>query len=115
MIGESGWVSTGDEGGIDVGPEPLAAVIKGDYKRVRGTDASLHARNFFDCVKSRRPPVCNADVMRKSHVATHAAAMSWILGRPLSFDPATETFTTPAGPDAEANGLKSRPERELWS
>ena len=115
FIGESGWVSTGDEGGIDVGPEPLAAAIKGDYKRVRGTDASLHARNFFDCVKSRKPPVCNADVMRKSHVATHAAAMSWILGRPLSFDPATETFITQAGPDAEANGLKSRPEREFWS
>jgi len=113
FVGESGWVSTGDEGGIDVGPEPLAAALKEAHKRVRGTDASLHARNFFDCVKSRTPPVCNADVMRKSHVATHAAAMSWILGRPLGFDPATETFSTPAGPDTEANGLKSRPEREF--
>ena len=56
-----------------------------------------------------------ADVMRRSHVVSHAAANSWILGRTLGFDPVTETFTNGGKPDAEANGLRSRPEREVWA
>jgi hypothetical protein len=46
--------------------------------------------------------------MRRSHVACHAAALSWILGRKLRIDPATETFID----DAEANGMRSRPARD---
>jgi predicted dehydrogenase len=114
FVGEEGRVSTGDEGGIDVEPATLQGGAAGS-RRMRGTDASLHARNFFDCVKSRSQPVCNADVMRKSHVAAHAAAISWMLGRSLGFDPATETFTSSTAAAAEANGLRIRPEREFWS
>jgi len=115
FIGSQGSLSTGDEGDIDVTPEALRAYLGEGYKRIRGTDASLHARNFFDCVKSREQPVCNPAIMRRSHVVSHAAALSWILGRTLGFDPATETFTSNGKPDAEANGLKQRPEREFWS
>lgn len=115
FIGTEGWVSTGDEGAIDAGPESLAASIPEAVKRVRGLDAAAHARDFFSCVKSRRPTACNADIMRTSHVAAHAAAVAWILGRPLTFDPATETFTTPSGPDHEANRFRVRPERDPWT
>ena len=115
FVGTDGWVSTGDEGGIDAGPEAIATAIPDAVRRVRGLDAATHARNFFDCVKSRQPTACNADIMRKSHVASHAAALAWILGRPLAFDPDTETFTTPSGPDHEANGLRTRPERDPWT
>lgn len=114
FIGEEGSVATGDAGGIDVTPAAIEKELGEGYRRIRGTDASLHARNFFDCVKSRQQPVCNASVMRKSHVAVHAAALSWILGRPLRFDPATEVFSNATGVDAEANSLKSRPERSFW-
>ncbi len=115
FIGSEGWISTGDEGDIDIEPAALRAELGDRFKRIRGTDASLHARNFFDCVKSRRQPVCNAAVMRKSHVASHAAALSWILGRALAFDPVTEVFSSGGKPDAEANGLKTRPERDFWT
>lgn len=115
FVGKEGWISTGDAGLVDVEPESLAALLPEAVKRVKGTDAAAHARNFFDCVKSRQAPVCNADVMRRSHVVAHAAANSWILGRTLGFDPATETFTSGGKPDPEANGLRSRPEREVWA
>jgi hypothetical protein len=109
-------VETGDAGGTDLSDESLRAAIGTAGKKLAGTDAALHARNFFDCVKSRRPTVCNADVMRKSHVACHAAAIAWMLGRPLRFDPATESFLTAAGgPDHEANGLRSRPQRDPFA
>ncbi|MFM8578476.1 MAG: Gfo/Idh/MocA family protein [Planctomycetaceae bacterium] len=118
VVGEEGWISTGDAGGIDISIKSLESELPETVKRMRGTDAATHARNFFDCVKTRTQPVCNADIMRKSHVASHAAALSWILGRRLRFDPASETFLRDASPDApqddEANGLRSRPERDPW-
>lgn len=48
--------------------------------------------------------------MRRSHSASHAAAIAWILQRKLKFDPAKESFVN----EPEANLLRSRPERN-WS
>jgi hypothetical protein len=45
--------------------------------------------------------------MRHSHIACHAAALSWMLNRKLNLDPEKETFIN----DDEANSLRSRPER----
>jgi len=116
FVGDDGWVETGDAGGTDLSDESLRAAIGAAAKKIAGTDAALHARNFFDCVKSRQPTVCNADVMRTSHVACHAAALAWILGRPLRFDPVQEAFLTADGrPDHEADGLRSRPERDPFA
>jgi hypothetical protein len=48
--------------------------------------------------------------MRNSHIACHAAALSWILKRKLNFDPANEAFVN----DDEANRLRTRPAR-TWT
>ncbi|MFM7921220.1 MAG: gfo/Idh/MocA family oxidoreductase, partial [Planctomycetaceae bacterium] len=68
---------------------------------------SVHARNFFDCVRSRGTTAANPAVMRRSHIACHAAAAAWILKRKLQFDPQTEEFIG----DADATLLKSRESR----
>ena len=115
FIGEEGWVETGDEGRIDLSNESLRSDLPSAEKVPKGIDAATHARNFFDCVKTRSEPICNAAVMRKSHLACHAAALSWILGRKLTLDPAREVFVTATGLDDEANGLKSRPARNPWA
>jgi predicted dehydrogenase len=115
FVGDAGWVETGDAGGTDVSPG-LEAEVGEATKKLAGTDAALHARNFFDCVKTRKPTAANPEVMRRAHVACHAAAIAWILKRKLRFDPKTETFLTTDGqPDHEANGLKSRPERDCFA
>jgi predicted dehydrogenase len=108
FVGEEGWVETGDEGEIVVHPESLAKELPDKTKRVRGLDVTAHSRNFFDCIRSRRPTAANPDVMRRSHIACHAAAIAWVLGRTLKLDPAKEEFID----DAEANRLRTRPERE---
>jgi predicted dehydrogenase len=108
--GDEGSVETGDSGQMEVKPQSLAREIPDSARRVRGLDVSAHARNFFDCIKSRQPTVCNTSVMRHSHLACHAAALSWILGRTLEFDPDTEAFVN----DDEANRLRSRPARQSW-
>jgi hypothetical protein len=109
-VGDEGTVETGDSGGIVTSPASLARELPKVESR-GGLDSRSHARNFFDCVKSREQPVCNSKVMRNSHIACHAAALSWILKRTLRLDPKTETFIN----DPEANSLHSRPERDPWS
>lgn len=107
--GSNGSVETGDSGEIVVKPEGLGQGIE-QSKRVRGLDVAAHARNFFDCVKSRQQTVCNSTVMRRSHIASHAAALSWILNRKLVLDPQKEEFSN----DEEANSLRFRESRD-WS
>jgi len=102
-------VEVGDSGGIEVGPASLKSELKALAKPTLGLDVSAHARNFFDCVKSREETAANPRVMRHSHIACHAAALSWLLNRKLTIDPAKETFIG----DDEANGLRSRPARAL--
>lgn len=106
--GDEGWVETGDNGEI-VLSESLAKT-RGKVFAAPGTSAAEHARNFFDCVKSRGVTVCNPEVMRRSHIASFAAALSWQLGRTLVFDPVKEEF---AGDD-EANRARRRAMREPW-
>ncbi|GAB5402109.1 MAG: Gfo/Idh/MocA family oxidoreductase [Aureliella sp.] len=108
FVGEKGWVETGDSGEIATSSDELAAKLPEGTKRVRGLDVSAHGRNFFDCIRSREATNANADVMRRSHVACHAAAISWILGRTIRIDPKTEEFID----DAEASLLRSRPARQ---
>ena len=110
FIGEKGGVETGDSGEIVVNPESLLKQQPDAAKRVRGLDVSAHARNFFTNVRSRGTTVANQDVMRRSHIACHAAALAWILKRTLKLDPVTEAFID----DAEANLLRTGPDRQ-WT
>lgn len=100
--GSDGWVETGDSGRLAVSSDELRGDLPAPVDA--GTTPWAHVRDFLDCVKTRRPPTANADVMRSSHIACHAAAISWQLQRPLRFDPVTESF-----PDDEAaNRMRSR-------
>lgn len=110
FIGEEGWVETGDEGEIVAMPESLQKSLPEGFKRVRGLDVSEHARDFIDNIRSRGTTAANPDVMRRSHVACHAAATAWILNRKLKFDPVKEEFIG----DDDANLLRSRPARN-WT
>lgn len=108
FVGEEGSVETGDSGEIVASTKALEKEIGDQTKRVRGLDVGAHSRDFFDCIRSRGTTAANADVMRRSHIACHAAAISWILGRKLTIDPVKEEFVN----DAEANRLRSRPSRD---
>lgn len=107
--GETGWVEVGDHGGIATSDPALLAA--GKPAVMYGTDPSKHVRDFIDCVKSRGKPACNSTVARYGHVACHAAAIAWKLGRKLRFDPATSAFLN----DAEADAMRSRPRRAPWN
>lgn len=107
----------GSEGSVEVGDEGIEVKLGGaapqfeQTKRERYFDARVHVRNFLDCVRSRKATITNPDVMLHSHLTNFAASFSWILGRKLTFDPTKNEFIG----DAEANSLRSRPERNCWA
>jgi predicted dehydrogenase len=106
--GDEGWVETGDNGTVELHP----ASLRNEWRAftMRGTDPARHTREFLDCVKSRGLPAANRDVMRHSHIACHAAAVAWQLGRKVRFDPRQEEFIG----DDEANRMRNRALREPW-
>lgn len=108
--GEGGWLETGDSGKIALSPDSLRSELK-PSKNLDGLSPRQHVRDFFDCVKTRSQPICNSSVIRRSHIACHAAALSWILKRKLEFDPVKEEFVG----DDEANRLRHRAMRDSWN
>jgi predicted dehydrogenase len=106
--GDQGWVEVGDFAKIVAEPASLLAGAKLDD--MAGTDPVAHVRDFLDCVKSRGTPASNSAATRSSHLACHAAAISWQLGRKVAFDPVTESF----GGDEPANRMRRRARRAPW-
>lgn len=78
-------------------------------ERVGKLDAIInHMGNFFDCVRQRRPPICDVVTQHRAASVCHLANISMRLGRPLRWDPQREVFLG----DDEANQWLSRPRRK---
>ncbi len=111
--GPEGWVGSAD--GYQK-PDASSPALLADYDKVvrayvARTQRSLdHVRDFFDCVKSRRQTVANAEVMYNSMATVHAANICMWLKRDVRFDPAKGEFIG----DADANRLCARAMREPW-
>lgn len=107
--GDEGWVETGDSGKVEVYPASLRSELH-LYGMTGGLSAEQNVRNFLDCMRSGALPFSHSGAMRHSHIACHAAALAWQLGRKLKFDPVQEAFLG----DDEANNLRTRAMREPW-
>ncbi|MEM7143501.1 MAG: Gfo/Idh/MocA family oxidoreductase [Verrucomicrobiota bacterium] len=108
-VGDEAWVEAGDYEGIESSnPKLLAGKT---VEEISGTDPIHHARNFLDCVKTREEPVCNSTAVRYGHMACFAAAISWKLGRKVTFDPETESFVG----DDEANAMRTYERRAPYT
>ena len=57
--------------------------------------------NFFDCVRTREKPICDAEVGHRSVTVCHLGVIAMRLGRKLKWDPAKEQFVD----DKEAERL----------
>lgn len=110
--GETGWVETADSGRVETSANLASENLSVPQEQAR-LATSNHVRDFLDCVKSRRQPKSNALAAAQAHITSHAAYIAFQLGRKLTFDPATDTFTGPNA--ADANRMRSRALREPWS
>jgi predicted dehydrogenase len=90
-------------------PENLKDVRIGPNE-IRLHAAENHHTDFFDAVRTRGLPGCNADVAARSVAVCHLGNIAYELGRPVKWDPSTESFVN----DPEATRLLSRRPRAPW-
>ena len=69
-----------------------------------------HARNFLDCIRSRRPPLSDLESAHRVAIACHLGNLSLRLGRSLKWDAKAETIVN----DADAAKQLVRPYRAPW-
>jgi len=109
FIGEKGWVFT-TRGHNKAEPASLLKeTIGASETRLYASDD--HAQNFIDCVKSRRPTVCPAELSYHSILPALLAEISMLVGRKVRWDAAEEEIIG----DAEANRLLGWTYRAPWS
>jgi predicted dehydrogenase len=105
-------------GGFKVAPEMVSAGPGTKERRpamaaldVKGGDLDeAHAKNFLDCVKSRKRPNADVEEGYRSAVMCHLGNISTRLGRTVKWDATHEQIVG----DQEANAMLSRPYRGAW-
>jgi hypothetical protein len=105
--GSEGWVAAAD--GYTSPDVSSPALLRESRKVVSDYTARTqrpmnHVRDFFDCIRSRRPTVANPDVMHRSMTICLAADICEQLRRNLKFDLRRAEFVS----DPEANRMRSR-------
>ena len=70
-----------------------------------------HMGNFFDCIRSRKAPICEAEIGHRSVSVCHLGVAAIRLGRKLNWDPELEKFVD----DKEADSHLAREQRKPFS
>lgn len=107
--GKDGWLFV-TRGKIEASdPAILGDKPSADEHKVPVSDD--HMGNFFDCVGSRKTPICDAETGHRSVSICHLGGIALKVGRKLTWDPAKEEFPG----DKEANGHLAREQRKPWT
>ena len=113
FIGEKGQIRI-DRGKFEVS-NPEWKTIPLDSMPIQLYTAKNHYRNFVDCIKDRKKPVCDVEIGHRSSTVCHLGNIArWVsqstqtVGTKLHWDPRAERFTD----SALANSLLDRPRRK---
>jgi predicted dehydrogenase len=107
--GDNGWIFV-TRGEIEASaPELLTEPLT--KKTVELPVSADHMGNFFDSVRSRRAPICDAEIGHRSVSLCHLGGLAIALGRKLQWNPHKEEFVA----DDEANGRLAREQRKPWT
>jgi hypothetical protein len=96
-------------GKIDAEPISLLTSIIGPDE-IHLYNSNDHNQNFLDCIKSRKDPICTAEIGHRSASVCHLGNIAMILGRKLKWDPKKERFIN----DDAANNMLKRSLRAPW-
>ena len=108
FIGTTGWIFV-TRGKIEASqPELLTAPLTSKKESLYvSTD---HMGNFFDCIRSRKDPICDVEIGHRSVSVCHLGVISIRLGRKLQWNPRSEQFVR----DREANSYVAREMRKPY-
>lgn len=112
----------GDSGGVlFIGTEGKILVNRGKFEAtpksigedplpgnaIRLYNSYNHTKDFVDCMRSRKRPICDVEIGCRSVTVCHLGNLAYWNHRHLKWDPAKERFVG----DAEANQWLDRPKR----
>ncbi len=112
-----------DLGAIFIGDKGRIEILRGSYTSDRPEllkdcpttmpanvpgECVEHLKNFFDCMRTRKRTVADAEVGHRSTTVCHLMNICRELQRKIKWDPRAERFVD----DDEANALLSRPRRK---
>jgi len=115
----------GDSGGVlFVGTEGKILVNRGKFEAtptsvaeeplgkdaIRLYNSYNHGKDFLDCMRSRKRPICDVEIGCRSVTVCHLGNLAYWNHRHLKWDPVKEKFIG----DAEANKWLDRPKRGPW-
>jgi predicted dehydrogenase len=108
--GSDGWIFV-TRGKIEASdPALLNKELQASAERLYASND--HMGNFFECVRTRKAPICEPVVGHRSVSVCHLGVIAIRTGRKLTWDPDTERFT---GDSADANQHLAREMRKPWS
>ena len=105
FIGEKGQIFV-TRGEFKATPESIGQEKIGPNE-IHLYKSSNHTRDFLQCVRSRKKPICDVEVGARSVTVCHLGTLAYWNHRRLKWDPAMERFVG----DAEANKWLDRDKR----
>ena len=106
--GSDGWIKIYGTNVTASDPQILKEPL--GVSDVRLYESTDHHGNWLDCIRTRRQPVCNAEIGCRSATLSHLGTIALRTGRTLEWDPTKEEITN----DANLNRWLSRPYRAPW-
>ncbi|MDB4665177.1 Gfo/Idh/MocA family oxidoreductase [Verrucomicrobia bacterium] len=100
------WVTRGEIQASDT--DLLETPLPSDSKRLY--QSNNHMGNFFECMQSRKQPICEAEIGHRSATVCHLGVISMRLGRKIHWNPEREQCVDDPG----ANHWLSRSMRRGW-
>jgi predicted dehydrogenase len=108
--GADGWIWVNRDQIKATERELLSKPLPEDAKRLYVSND--HMGNFFECMRSRKDPICDVEIGHRSASVCHLGAISLRTGKKLEWDPAKEVFV---GDNAqEANSYATREMRKPY-
>jgi hypothetical protein len=96
-----GWFKTNPP---EIAKEPLGP------SDIRLYNSNNHMGDFFQCMKTRKRPICDVEVGCRSVTVCHLGNIAVWINRPIKWDPIKEEIIG----DPEASRWLDRPMRAPW-
>jgi predicted dehydrogenase len=106
--GSDGWIFVSRREIKASNPDLITQPLPASAKRLYHSEN--HMQNFFDCIRSRKQPICESEIGHRSVSVCHLGVLSMRLGRKLKWDPKHEKFVD----DKDANKMLSREMRKPY-
>jgi hypothetical protein len=78
---------------------------------VKLTESGNHHKNWLECIKTRKAPICDVEIGHRSATVCHLGNIALRTGKAIVWDPAKEEIVG----DAEAAKMVTKVYRKPWN